>query len=58
MKKSDAGEMVVRIFNPYEEARDVQFDREVQITNMAETLCGEKVTQMTVAPKKIITVKF
>ena len=58
LKKSDAGERVVRIFNPYEEAREVKFDREVQITNMAETLCGEKVTQMTIAPKKIITVKF
>ena len=58
LKKSDAGERVLRIFNPYEEARKVKFDREVQLTNMKETLCGEKVTELTVAAKKIITVKF
>ena len=58
LKKSDAGEMVVRIFNPYEDAKMVNFGKEVQITDMRETLCGEKVTEMLVAPKKIITVKF
>ena len=58
LKKSDAGETVVRIFNPYEEAKAVRFDREVQITDMNETQAGAKVTELLVAPKKIITVKF
>ena len=58
LKKSDAGENVLRIFNPYEDAKMVNFGKEVQVTDMRETLCGEKVTEMLVAPKKIITVKF
>lgn len=58
LKQSDAGETVLRIFNPYDEERNVKFDREVQLTDMRETLCGEKVTELTVAAKKIITVKF
>ncbi|MBE7085866.1 MAG: hypothetical protein E7366_01780 [Clostridiales bacterium] len=58
LKQSDAGETVLRIFNPYNEARKVKFDREVQLTDMRETLCGEKVTELTLAEKKIITIKF
>ena len=58
LKKSYGGERVVRIFNPYGEARKVKFDREVQITDMRETLSGEKVTELTVDAKKIVTVKF
>ena len=58
MKKSDAGETVVRIFNPYEVAKVVRFDRAVQITDMNETRAGAKVTELLVAPKKIVTVKF
>ena len=58
LKQSDAGETVLRIFNPFDEEKLVQFSKEVQLTDMRETLCGEKVTQLTVAPKKIITVKF
>ena len=58
LKQSDAGETVVRIFNPYNESRAVKFSKEVQLTNMKEELCGDKVTELTVAAKKIITVKF
>ena len=58
LKQSYAGETVVRIFNPYEESRAVKFSKEVTLTNMKEELCGEKVTELTLAPKKIVTVKF
>ena len=58
LKQSYAGETVVRIFNPYEESRAVKFSKEVTLTNMKEEVCGEKVTELTLAPKKIITVKF
>ena len=58
LKKSRAGEKVARFFNPYEEERTVRFDRPVQITDMKEEMAGETVTEMVVAPKKIITVKW
>ncbi len=58
LKQSDSGETVLRVFNPYECDKVVKFDREVQITDMKETHCGCKITEMTVAAKKIITVKF
>ena len=50
---ANAGDM-----GSYEESRAVKFDREVILTNMKEELCGEKVTELTLAPKKIVTVKF
>ena len=58
VKMNERNENVVRFFNPYTEAKTVKFSREVTVTNMRETLSGEKVTEMVVSPKKIITVKF
>ena len=58
VKMNERDENVVRFFNPYTEAKTVKFSREVTVTNMRETLSGEKVTEMVVSPKKIITVKF
>ena len=58
VKKNDAGETVVRIFNPYEVAKEAKFDRPVYVTNMREVVTGECVQTMQVPAKKIITVKF
>lgn len=58
VKMSEKGENIVRFFNPYNCSKSVKFSKEVILTNMAETYCGEKLTEMVVAPKKIITVKF
>ena len=58
VKMNERGENIVRFFNPYTEAKTVKFSREVALTNMRETENGEKVTEMVVSPKKIITVKF
>ena len=58
VKMNERGENVVRFFNPYKVAKTVKFSKEVALTNMRETENGAKVTEMEVAPKKIITVKF
>lgn len=58
VKMNERGENVVRFFNPYTIAKTVKLSKEVVLTDMREELAGEKVTEITVGPKKIITVKF
>ncbi|MBE5742617.1 MAG: hypothetical protein E7360_04805 [Clostridiales bacterium] len=58
LRMNENGENVLRIFNPYEVAQEVKFSKEVCVTDMREQFSGEKITQTTLAPKKILTVKF
>ncbi len=58
VRKNADGENVLRFFNPYETTQEVEFSREVVLTDMLEKLNGEKVRKIAVSPKKIITVKF
>ena len=58
VRKNADGESVLRFFNPYETAQTVKFSKQVTVTDMLEKANGEKVVELTVAPKKIITVKF
>ena len=58
VRKNANGENILRFFNPYETAQTVKFSKQVTLTNMLEKEDGEKVVELTVAPKKIVTVKF
>ena len=58
VRKNADGEKVLRFFNPYETAQKVVFSKQVTLTDMLEKANGDKVKELLVAPKKIITVKF
>ena len=58
LKMNQKGENVLRFFNPYTVAKQVTFDKEVYITDMREQKHIERGTTFSVAPKKIVTVKF
>lgn len=58
VRQNQNGENILRLFNPYLDSKQVKFSKEVVLTDMAEKLIGEKIKELTVSPKKIITVKF
>lgn len=58
VRKNAEGESVLRFFNPYDTAKKVEFSKVVTLTDMIEKTNGEKVKELLVEPKKIVTVKF
>ena len=58
LKMNARGENILRFFNPFATEQKVSFTKPVTVANLNEETVGETVSEMVVAPKKIVTVKF